>query len=434
MGTKKIASALAGYFNAEWVHANGKYEYRYKRVHPVTKEAVYDTTAIRQNGDVDAWRLETGLHGFVPGGNWNLKTYFYTSERGIPGAIVNNVWKRSQRQWDRNFFTQGTFQKSVSSKYDILINGKYANDHMRYLNPDTTLIYIDNTFTQQEAYLSLVNKYKPLKNWDISLAADLQWNGLRSELDGFVQPSRCTYLVAAATAVDLGKVKMQGSILGTFISGHTETETSAPDNGPNIQRFTPPALFVSYKPYFLHDLNLRAFYKHIFRMPTFNDLFYTDIGDIFLEPEDTRQYNIGVQYTKSYTYGIIRHWDIQADGYFNLVTNKIIAVPKGNGMYRWMMMNVGGNVEIKGLDIAVSTVSMLNKEWLLNIKLNYTWQQAQDLTRRTNKELEKITYGGQIAYIPWHSGSVVATLSHRLWHLNYSFIYVASVTVPQQYT
>ncbi len=85
-----------------------------------------------------------------------------------------------------------------------------------------------------------------------------------------------------------------------------------------------------------------------------------------------------------------------------------------------MMMNVGGNVEIKGLDIAVSTVSMLNKEWLLNIKLNYTWQQAQDLTRRTNKELEKITYGGQIAYIPWHSGSVVATLSHRLWHLNYS--------------
>ncbi len=152
---------------------------------------------------------------------------------------------------------------------------------MRYLNPDTTLIYIDNTFTQQEAYLSLVNKYKPLKNWDISLAADLQWNGLRSELDGFVQPSRCTYLVAAATAVDLGKVKMQGSILGTFISGHTETETSAPDNGPNIQRFTPPALFVSYKPYFLHDLNLRAFYKHIFRMPTFNDLFYTDIGGHF---------------------------------------------------------------------------------------------------------------------------------------------------------
>lgn len=419
---QKITPSLAGSFNAEWVHAGGEYEYRYKRVHPITKETVYDTTAIRQNGDVDAWRLETGLHGFIPGGNWILKSYFYTSERGIPGAIVNNVWKRSQRQWDRNFFTQGTFQKSVSSKYDILINGKYANDHMRYLNPDTTLIYIDNSFTQQEAYLSLVNKYKPLKNWDISLAADLQWNGLHSELDGFVQPSRYTYLIAAATAVDFNKVKMQGSFLGTFIHDQTEMEIATPENGSDIHRLT-PALFVYYKPFVQHDLNFRAFYKHIFRMPTFNDLFYTDIGNIFLEPENTRQYNIGVQYTKSYTYGIIPHWDIQADGYFNRVTNKIISVPKGNGMYRWMMMNVG-NVEVKGLDIAVSTVSMLNKEWLLNIKLNYTWQQAQDLTRRTNKELEKITYGGQIAYIPWHSGSVIAALNHRRWHLNYSFIYV----------
>ncbi len=83
----------------------------------------------------------------------------YTLGTGIPGAIVNNVWKRSQRQWDRNFFTQGSFLKSVSPRYDILINAKYAHDRMRYLNPDTTLMYIDNSFTQQEAYLSLVNKY-----------------------------------------------------------------------------------------------------------------------------------------------------------------------------------------------------------------------------------------------------------------------------------
>ncbi|MDD4158611.1 MAG: TonB-dependent receptor plug domain-containing protein [Proteiniphilum sp.] len=419
---QKIATDLAGSFNAEWVHADGKYAYRYKRVHPITKETVYDTTAIRQNGDVDAWRLEAALHGFVPGGNWNLKSYFYTSERGIPGAIVNNVWKRAQRQWDRNFFTQGSFQKTVSSQYDLLISGKYANDHMRYLNPDTTLIYIDNSFTQQEAYLSLVNKYQLRRNWDVSLAADFQWNGLRSNLDGFVQPSRYTYLVAAATAVDFGKVSLLGSLLGTFIHEQTRIEHPATQNNPNRQRLT-PSLFVTYKPYAQHDLHFRAFYKHIFRMPTFNDLFYTDIGNLLLEPENTRQYNIGVQYANSFTHGMIRHWDLQADGYWNRVTDKIIAVPKGNGMYRWMMMNVG-NVEIKGIDLAASAVSLLHEEWFLNLKLHYTWQQAQDLTRRTNKELEKITYGGQIAYIPWHSGSVVAGLNHRQWHLHYSFIYV----------
>ncbi|MBQ8773642.1 MAG: TonB-dependent receptor, partial [Muribaculaceae bacterium] len=34
------------------------------------------------------------------------------------------------------------------------------------------------------------------------------------------------------------------------------------------------------------------------------------------------------------------------------------------------------------------------------------------------------TYKGQIAYIPWHSGSVIAQTEWENWELNYSFIYV----------
>lgn len=419
---QKISSTISSSFNAEWTRAHGRYQYNYKRVHPVTGETAYDTTAVRQNGDVDAWRLEAALYGVIAEGSWNVKSYYYSSQRGIPGAIVNNVWQRSQRQWDRNFFTQGSFQKSITPKYDILVNAKYANDYMRYLNPDTTLLYIDNSFVQQEAYVSLVNKYALLKNWDISLATDFQWNTLRSDLDGFVAPTRYTTLLAVATAVDLGKTKIQGSLLATLINDWTANDRNLSKSKINKPMYS-PALFVSYNPFSGHNLNVRAFYKHIFRMPTFNDLYYTDIGSADLEPEYTRQYNVGVQYGKDYRGRVIRQWDIQADAYFNRVTNKIIAVPKGNGMYRWMMMNLG-QVEIKGVDFAASVASMPLKEWLLTLKLNYTYQQAADLTRRTNKELEKLTYGGQIAYIPWHSGSLTAGLHHGPWQLNYSFIYV----------
>ncbi|WP_282457258.1 TonB-dependent receptor domain-containing protein [Chitinophaga sedimenti] len=59
-----------------------------------------------------------------------------------------------------------------------------------------------------------------------------------------------------------------------------------------------PAFFFSYKPLPKADFNLRAFYKNIFRMPTFNDLYYTDIGNISLQPEYTHQYNVGFQYKK----------------------------------------------------------------------------------------------------------------------------------------
>lgn len=437
---QRLNENISASFNAEGISSSGKYKFRYKRVFPATKEVMYDTTAIRQNGDIKSLRAEGGLYGTLANGHWKWKTYYYDSERGIPGAIVNNVFKRSQRQWDRNFFTQATFQKTFSPKYDLLLNGKYANDYMRYLNPDTTLMLIDNTFRQQEWYLSAANKYTITGNWDVSLSTDFQYNTLTSDMDGFVFPKRLTALVAAATAVDFGKVKMQASLLTTLVreridSGNTQRDDSV-KAAPNKRELT-PALFLSYKPFKNKNFNIRAFYKQIFRMPTFNDLYYTDIGNIKLRPEFTHQYNLGFQYDEKYRTGILKEWQFQADAYYNEVTDKIIAVPKGSGQYRWMMINLG-YVEIRGLDVATSATLEPHKDLFLNLKLTYTYQKAQDFTRRKNPALEKVTYGGQIPYIPWHNGSVIAGLSYKDWRLNYSFIYVgeryhSSANIPIEY-
>ena len=436
----QISDNLSASVNGEHIGASGRYPYRYKRVHPKTRRTLYDTTAVRENGDIHSVRIEGGLFGTIPQGYWRMKAYFYDSERGIPGAIVNNRWKNSQRQWDRSFFVQGVFQKTVVPKYDILVNAKYAYDYMRYLNPDTTLMLIDNTFKQQEGYLSIANRYAISNRWDAVLSADLQYNTLTSDLAGFVFPNRLTSLIALASAADLGKVKLQGSMLGTFVrerirSGNARRDEyvkAAPD-----KRVLTPALFISYKPFQAHRLNLRAFYKYIFRMPTFNDLYYTDIGNIHLRPEYTHQYNVGFQYDKSFPHGIVKECQLQTDAYFNRVTDKIVAVPKGNGQYRWMMMNYG-YVEIRGVDAAASALFEPFKEWMLNLRLTYTFQKAQDLTKRKNPILQKSTYGGQIAYIPWHNGSVIAGITYRSWQLNYSFIYVgeryhSSSNIPTEY-
>ena len=427
-------------FSSEYVRSSGRYPFRYKRVFHGSGNVAWDTTAMRQNGDINALRLESGVNGNIEGGFWNAKAYFYDSERGIPGAIVNNVWKRSQRQWDRNFFVQGSFQKIIVKDYDVQVNVKYANDYMRYVNADTTLLYIDNKFYQQEWYGSLANKYSLSKKIDINLSADLQYNTLRSNMVGFVFPKRLTSLVALAGAADLGKIKMQGSILGTFVNENVIRQASTGGsyihNAPPKNEVT-PAFFFSYKPFTKADFNIRAFYKNIFRMPTFNDLYYADIGNIDLEPEYTHQYNLGFSYLKSRPGTVWSEWRIQSDCYFNKVTNKIVAVPKGSGMYRWMMMNIG-TVEIKGLDIVTDHTFSFPEDILVNLRATYTYQTAQDFTRRKNPELEKITYGGQIPYIPWHSGSVISSIQHGSWRLNYSFIYVGeryhnSANIPENY-
>ena len=422
---RKLSEKVNASINAEYIYSSGKYKFRYKRVLPGSNEVAYDTTAIRKNGDIHAFRVESGLYGRTEDGHWEVKTYYYDSERGIPGAIVNNRWMNAQRQWDTNFFVQGGWRKVITDRYDLMLKMKYANDRMRYLNPDTTLMYIDNSFRQQEAYASLTQKYQLTTYWDISLSTDLQWNWLKSDLEGLVYPTRRSALVALATALDLGPFKSQASVLGTFINENitsvANSDGQAASSAPNKEEIT-PAIFFSYAPFENHDLTFRAFYKHIFRMPTFNDLYYTDIGNIKLKPEFTHQYNVGFKYAKTMANRSLVHWELQADGYYNEVTNKIVAVPKGSGMYRWMMMNLG-RVEIRGLDaVAAATFDLPFEVWL-NLKGTYTYQKAQDFTPRKNPDLEKTTWGGQIPYIPWHSGSFIASARYQYWQLNYSFVY-----------
>ena len=422
--------------NAEYTYATGRYHFRIHKNYPDGTTA-WDTVGIRQNGDIQAIRAEMGLFGYLPDGKWHVKGYFYNSERGIPRAIIRNVWTCSQRQWDRNAFVQGNFTKTLFKHYDLSVSAKYSNDYMRYLNPDTTLMYIDNAFYQQEVYLSLANRYRIFDWWDVALSADYQFNYLKAYMTETVKPSRHTELIALATAFNYKWIKAQASVLGTFVQDKLTKESHKDAQAAdNLYRFT-PAVFISYQPLLKEQLYLRAFYKHVFRMPTFNDLYYTDIGNIALKPEKAVQYDGGIEYAKSLhlTYNALKDLDlhIKADGYFNQIHDKIVAVPKGNSQYRWMMMNLG-YVEIRGLDLNVGLDFHFAYDVNLSLAGTYTYQKAQDFTDKT----DTLTYGGQISYIPWHSCSATCNLSWRGWALNYAFIYVGeryhnSANIPMNY-
>ena len=420
----KLSQRVSLSANVEYTYATGRYKFRYRKIFSDGTLA-WDTTAVRQNGDVYALRAEAGLFGSINGGQWNVKAYFYDSERGIPGAIVNNVWKNAQRQWDRNLFAQGSLRKRFSSRYVMMLNAKYARDYMHYNNPDTTLMYIDNEFWQQEVYVSAANKFAIFQNWDVNLSVDYQWNTLDANLTQFVYPTRHTALAALATAFTYGGFKAQASVLGTFVSDRSKIMNGGNMLGyrtKHFDKFT-PAVFVAYQPFEHHDFDVRAFYKRIFRMPTFNDLYYTDIGNADLRPEYASQYDVGARYTCHMADGVLRSINVSADAYYNYVTDKIIAVPKGTGQYRWMMMNIG-KVKIRGVDATARAEFALPYGIGLNTQLNYTYQRAQDYTDPTDNADEAGTYKGQIAYIPRHSGSVIVGGEWQRLKLNYSFIYV----------
>lgn len=404
----KISDKLSSTFNAEWINANGKYKFRYRRETP-SGDLAYDTTATRQNGDIDAMRIEGGLQGSYASGFWKAYAYHYTSERGIPGAIVNNVWRNGERLWDRNSFVQGLIQHEVHPRLVLKANMKYAFDYTRYVNNDNKLVHVDNIYKQKEIYISTAARYSLYKWWEVSAAYDFQWN----QLSEYADVHRNTHWASLATALSLPqRIKMQASILGTFVDEESRNRTTAPSH----HVFT-PAAFLSYQPFRKTDLVLRAFFKQAFRMPTFNDLYYTDMGNASLRPEKATQYNIGATYTLTRPGRTLREVVVGAEGYYNLVKDKIIAYPKGQ-QFRWTMLNLG-EVDIRGLDANLRFTLCPWRDWTFIAKLQYTYQEAIDITDPADTY-----YHHQIPYIPWHSGSAILMANWKSWYLNYSYIYV----------
>jgi outer membrane cobalamin receptor len=414
----KLTETLSLNFDAEYLYSNGKYPFRYKRVLP-TGETAYDTTAVRQNGDINAVRVEAGLHDYYSTtGFFRIHAYNYWSERGIPGAIVNNVWRNGERLWDRNTFVQAEWQDEWFNRWSMRVLAKWANDYTHYKNYDERLLPADNEYLQQEVYLSFANKVQIFNWWDVSLAYDYQYNVLdRTNLlieDTPEHFARHSHWLSAATALNIKEyLRMQASVLMTAVD----------DNTPRVT----PGVFFSFRPYPAIDLSLNAFYKQSYRYPTFNDLYYTDLGNAHLRPELARQHSVELAYrTAAKAYDI----SLSASYYYNRVTDKIIAYPKGQ-QFRWTMLNLG-TVKINGVDAKAEFSFYLPMNFTLRTRLNYTYQTAVDVTNP-----DDTYYGHQIPYIPWHSGSVVGGLCWKsqrgdYYGFNYSFIYVGKRYCQQE--
>ena len=419
---ERISSSIS----TEYMYTSGRYKFTY------AKKDGYDTTAVRQNGDVRMLRLENAFFGKVPKGEWKAKAYLYNSERGYPGAAVREEpgkFRHQDRQWDTNLFVQGSFQNYFKPWYSLLANGKYAYDYLHYLSDprlDVTTMYVDNHYRQQEIYASAAHLFTIYPWWRMSLSNDFQWNALRADLIDFVYPTRNTILTSAATSFDFNRLMLQASLLYTHVDDNTRTKGA---NAGTKNKYT-PSVIATWQPLTKLPLNVRAFYKKVFRMPTLNDLYYTFIGNKDLKPEYTTQYDVGITFSHTWNNHWLKSLDLQIDGYYNEVDDKIIAMPTSN-QFRWTMINLG-HVEIRGLDAAIRGEWGFGKVELSTL-FNYTYQKAQDFTDPTSE-----WYGGQIPYIPWHGGSIILNGSYQTWSCNYSFIYTgeryeAVANIPENY-
>ena len=407
----KLNEYLSMTASGEWMSAHGRYPYL---MHYGTQANDSTSIEIRQNTDVQNLRAEAALYGSDSVQNGYLKGYYYQSERGLPGATIfyNTLNFSSQRIWDRSAFLQGHYERNFANILSLQLNAKYNYSFTHYLDP----MYLgsegkdENRYSQNEYYLSGAVIYRPISGLSFNLSQDGIINTLSADLDNFTSPTRYTSLTAVAGKYVNNWVMATASVL------MTATKDVMADHSLGLQRFkASPYASLSFKPFSNTDFRIRLFYKNIFRLPTFNDLYYGKVGNRDLLPETTNQYNIGLTFQRSIT-EYIPMLALSCDIYHNDVRNKIVAYPTKN-IYTWTMLNYG-RVSITGLDFTGDIEIAPCKEVQITLGATYTYNRALNVTDPADRD-----YRHQIPYTPRISGSGKAGIKTPWFTLNYSLVW-----------
>ena len=394
--------------NAQATWARGDYPYH-------IENGMFSQKAYRTNSDIQSFQGEINvINRFSDSSTIQTKVWGYQSERGLPGSIIffNNI--SVQRLEDKNFFIQSRYLKKLSERTTILVSAKYSSLFTKYTDPNflNNAGGLDDRYTQNEIYGSIAVSHRMGEYFSFSLASDLASTHLSANINSFPTPTRTSLWNNLMVQFSKSDWQINASLLNTNIDDKTISSTAA----VNKNKFT-PAFAIGYKPNSESPFMFRFFYKDIFRMPTFNDLYYTYNININpkLLPEYSEQYDAGFTYTKNFN-SSVSQFSFSADGYYNNIRDKIIAVPAQN-LFIWTMKNIG-KVRITGIDINGQINGKFTSDLKWSVRIAYTWQQALDVTDPSSS-----VYKNEIPYTPNQSGSGMAAVYYKIWSAGYSILF-----------
>lgn len=381
--------------SADAVTSNGEYRFHVKdfRQYPDGSLAGYDTTMTRKNCDLSSVRAEAMLFSPKSGvESWNIKAYFYGSGRGLPGPVYKKAGEYPlslDRQTDRDAFVQGRYYRTLGRAWSVSGRMKLSYNHLEYIDFPETLAGgnpAHYNYRNHSAYLS-ASAMARIRPWlSVNIAQDIQYDYLDADLRDFAYPGRLSSWSCVSTRSSAGPVDVSATILYLDVN---DSFISANGRAGARRNVLMPSLVARWK--VAESLTVSGFAKRSYRMPTFNDLYYTTVGTKTLDPEDAIQFDLGMDWVAVRSGG--SNLSFKADAYRNQLKNKIIAVPTSN-QFRWSMYNIG-KVDVLGSDVTADYSVKAGRGGFGAI-VRYSFQQARD----------KSDWNGQIPYIPLHSGSV----------------------------
>jgi outer membrane cobalamin receptor len=389
LGNEKMFVSVSGKFR----FADGRYPYIVQN-----GDTVYN--GIRNNNHYED--LFAGLQaGFRIGkkGILSIGMKAYSSDQELPGAVIlysDNAFQtlRSDEQKAQAAYTFNGNKWSVRGFASAALSGIRYRD-TTFLN---TAGMIDSQFDQTAVQCGLSTQYRIKENLTLFGATEQQISSLETDQAGFGKPKRNQNISLMGGKYQFGKAGITGQLSSQIID--EVNETLQRDRILRVNPFVQLDLQPVVKG---KEIEVYLNYRNSFRMPSFNELYYNNIGNTQLKPEDAHQFSIGtiLPVTSRKANSIIR-----IAGFYNIVENKIVAVPTKN-LFIWSIHNIGA-VHITGAEASIEWLMKFKKNWSTGVNANYTFQSALDHTSPTSP-----TYLDQIAYVPKHTGNLDLSIYYR---------------------
>ncbi len=415
--------------------AMGEYTYAENDYPFLLHNGKYTTHERRTNSRMNSGHGELNMHwmmgrrtdGMSRSQLW-AKLYYYDNDRQLPGIVRYYTNLNAEQQHDRNAFAQARWQtRSLDDHWMLKVQAKMNWASSAYRDTLVANRRNDATYWQREYDASAALMWMPSENWAVDYSADWLMNSLNSTLATDLRPRRHGILQSIAARYTQGRWVMLARMLSSVYLNSVGRKIEAQQGNSNpikagqaakdARRFS-PSFSLSYRLLGTgkgagngigtgDELYLRASYKDIFRVPTFNENYFFHYGSSDLKPEKTRQLNVGMTWKKTSSANggndeslRYRRWSLLAtvDGYRNRVSDKIVGVPYN--MFIWRTVNVA-RVDVVGVDASLRGTWQVAPGQQLSLQGSYSYQHVVNHTDRSSKY-----YGNQIAYIPLHSGSM----------------------------
>ncbi|MCH3924398.1 MAG: TonB-dependent receptor [Bacteroidales bacterium] len=383
---------------------DGKYPYN---LHYGNNQNYQTERLIRKNNDLFSYHLESNyFHIFNKDKELKMKMFYYYSDRGLPANVTLYYQNSKQRLTNKNFFFQDDYTTKINNywKYKNII--KFDWNYSHYIDPNVFTINggESDTYIQRFIYMNNAIAFTRFNNIFFTLTNDLSYNNLSSPSTLDDTPKRMCSTTAFVIDSKWKNIFLTADIVHSFSKDYYNNIKDTAKS-----HFSP---FVSIK-YKHNDFSTTFFYKNIFRMPTFNELYYRQVGNIYLRPEKTNQFGLSTNYSFNFSNISITP---EIDLYYNDVTDKIVAIPQRN-IFLWTMLNYG-KVKITGIDCKINFNMFSFNSLNVNIKLNYSYQKAID------NDIKSLTYKQNLPYMPQNIFSSILTLDYKQFTLGYTCLFV----------